>query len=135
MLIGQNILDCVTACVVAAVDPLGGRRVDIEHGIGGQRVDDLVDAVGRARVQTGGDGAYRTDERNAAGRKDQVGAVHGDRNADAGEAVGAHREPDGARRAVLRSRDQALRDAAQLTAGIDIDVVETIGHFWLLSAL
>jgi hypothetical protein len=61
--------------------------------------------------------------------------VHSDRKGDTGEAVGAHREPDGARRAVLGSRDQAFSDAAQLAAGIDVEVVETIAQLWLLSAL
>jgi hypothetical protein len=35
----------------------------------------------------------------------------------------------------LRPRDQAFSDAAQLAAGIDVDVVETIDQLWLLSAL
>jgi hypothetical protein len=36
---------------------------------------------------------------------------------------------------VLRPRDKALSDAAQLAAGVDVDVVETIGHLRLVSAL
>jgi hypothetical protein len=35
----------------------------------------------------------------------------------------------------LGSRDQAFSDAAQLAAGIDVEVVETIAQLWLLSAL
>jgi hypothetical protein len=44
----QDILDGVSACVVAAVDPLGRGCIEAENGIGGQRVDDVVDTVGRA---------------------------------------------------------------------------------------
>ena len=87
MLFGQNLFQCIPIGVVAAVNPLHRRGVEVEDGVGSRRVDDVEDTFGRPRryVRLGGDHADRTDERDTAGGEDQVGAMHRDRDGYSGE--------------------------------------------------
>ena len=130
MLVGQDVLDRMRACIVTAMKPVRRDCVDVQRRLGRQRVDDVVDPVGWPGIHACGVGksVHRSCQRSRAVGPDQLGAVDGERDHNACEATGSHGQPDGARRPVLRPGDQALRDSAQLAAGVDVDLVETVGH-------